>query len=348
MDPFAVSFNAMVEDPDHFADPRNRWTYCTEHNFLPVLDVSSQPFLDGFAPSTQFCCIATYRRGAWERRALDGSVPRRKSENLKPTAFLYESDSLPLEAQKYNVLPEGLKHVLSATFSGGKSVHVVVPLSDAVAEEIIDRDLDEAKAVYKALWRRVAEQCFASVDCLDHRCASFGRLARLPGATRQPDGNIQQCLFYNRECVPFDLPLLMEEAVAEVEERTREYTANAVLYAIRDQFNGGGHDYDDDLDHLRRSQAVSPDVRKALALQVLDGGDIPSESQLDGVSYIGVAGYLNRWLPALTEEFVTRAKAAHPSNLTRPVGEYLNREPAEDDEDEDADMTDEEVATANQ
>ena len=342
--------NVMDANPDYFVSPESRRAFCFDYHFLPVLDTRSQPSLESFDPLTQFFCAADYRREAWVQYRQTHVLPRRKAANLKPTAFIYECDTLPLDAQQKNIRAEALPHILSVTYSGGKSLHVAVPIPDAIAEAIIDRDLDEARKVYRRLWGLVAEQCFIDPDRLDKACATIGRLSRLPGVVRYPAANgridtsanspalpLQQCLFLNGNGEYIDFEPLLDEVVSGIADEERERERNIVLYAMRDMFRDFG-DYGDALEHLRNSQAKWPNSKKRLALRVLDGGDIPSQSLLeDGLSYISVVGYLKKQFPQLAEEFVGKVKAAHPTNLPRDIEEYLVDD---DEDDEDADAND--------
>lgn len=331
-----MSANIIIQAPDHFKALDNRLAFCMDNNFLPVLDAHAQPYIGMLHPATQFFCTATYRPEVWAQFKMIHLVPERKGVNLVPTALVFEGDKAPLEEQMANIRPEAFGHILSITYSGNRSLHVIVPIPKAIGEEIVDRELSDARAIFKGLWRVVGEQCFSDPTLLDDKCASIGRLSRLPGARRYPaiEGHIdlkadatgfpvQECRFLNGKCSPLDFKPLIDEVSADVEARAKERADNTVLYALQDLFNGF-EDYGDALEHLRNSQAKWPSAHKALALQVLDGGDIPSESQLDsGLKYIGVVHLLNCRFPQLTEAFVSKVKAAHPSNLTRDISEYL-------------------------
>ena len=344
MDIISSSNNIMAGDPGLFDDPRNRKSFCDAYHFLPVEDVTSQPCLTDALPAraSHFCC-ATYRDEVWAQYRRDGIVPRRIGANLKPTALLYESDTLPLDGQQRNIRTEALPHIVSVTFSGGKSLHTVVPIPDDVGEAIIDRPVDDAKRVYRSMWREVAPILFHDSGCLDRACATIGHLSRLPGARRYDAAGgytdpawlpVQLCLYLNAQPEYLDFGPVLDAAVAEVKRDKKERVREILRHSVDDIF-ADFSDYGEDLAHLSKSQMKYPKARKKLALQVLNGGPIPPESQLDnGLTYIGTVRYLHRNFKHLARRFVELVKAAHPSNLPMPVDYYLGDEDEEEEQDE--------------
>ena len=342
MELFSSPDNIMAGNPGLFDDPQNRKKFCDTYRLLPVEDVKSQPWLSDSLPAhaSHFCC-ATYREKVWAKYRRNGDVPRRIGENLKPTALMYESDTLTLDQQRRNIRPEALGHILSVTHSGGKSLHVVVPIPDDVGEAIINRRIQDAKRVYRSVWKRVGPVLFYDPTSLDCSCATIGHLSRLPGARRNDAAGgytdpawlpVQRCLYLNAQPENLDFGPVLDAAVAEVElgkkERVREY----LRHSAEDYF-ADFSDYGADLVHLRKSNLKYPRARKKLARQVLDGGPIPSESQLDnGLTYIGTVRYLHRNFRHLARRFVKLVKAAHPSNLPRPVEDYLRDEDEQEEE----------------
>ena len=209
--------NLIKENPAFFANVQARKKFCHENHFMPIYDFMYQPNKDGIVyPATQFFCTADYRPEVW-KRWQKGEEVKRVGENLVPTAFLFEADGIGLEEQKRNINLERLNHVLSITYSGSKSLHVIVPILPCDGFAMAGNS-----QLYKACWAEVAKRLFKDISVLDERCASIGRLSRMPGATRYKrtkDGKLdlsaadkeQRCIFLNDAVEPLRLGLFIDD-----------------------------------------------------------------------------------------------------------------------------------------
>lgn len=94
----------------------------------------------------------------------------RSDANVKShTRFLFESDTLSLKEQ-CDLLKEVQPYVTRATFSGSKSLHIIVQVADE-HEEVCAK-------CYKAVWRAMNELLFK--NSADKACANPSRLTRRP------------------------------------------------------------------------------------------------------------------------------------------------------------------------
>ena len=111
-----------------------------------------------------------------------GLGDNRKGENTSAMRnFLYEFDTLPLETQK-NIFKRHRDIVSMATYSGGKSIHMIIQ----VADHPTDRD------EYRYVWKLLRDRYFPSAD---GQCNDCLRLSRTPNAVR--DNGRKQILICN-------------------------------------------------------------------------------------------------------------------------------------------------------
>ncbi len=308
--------DTMKDTTTYFDDIQHREDFCRANRFLPVDDCYSQPNMNGeVLPGTQFFMAATYKKDLVNEAVKTGTQLTRKTENLISTAFVFESDSMTLQEQRDNIREEAFKHILSITYSGKKSLHIVVPIStnDGLA-------ITGGKE-YKYLWMEVAKLIFKDADKLDPQCASIGRLTRLPGAKRKDSGTKQACEFYNNECEAISLKPFIDEW------RKREQSQQ-MTFAIRGVFKKyetrKDTDFASQLNHLVKSYDKSPSPSKQIAIMVLRDGRTPSSNFLPaGGSYIGTVKLLQNRFPLLLESFVDSVQQAHPSCLPRKKEAYL-------------------------
>lgn len=109
---------------------------------------------------------------------------RLKSEVKKYQSFLFESDSTPLEIQ-FQLLPTimELGIVRMATYSGGKSIHLIVSVSDDLL--LGDEGSDEANDRYKNIWLGLARILSdVGLDLSDASNKNPVTLSRIPGQYR--------------------------------------------------------------------------------------------------------------------------------------------------------------------
>ena len=308
--------NTMNEQTSYFDTVQHREDFCRKNRFLPVDNCKCQPNMDGKVhDGTQFFAAATFKQELVNEAIKTGTQLTRKTENLIPTAFVFESDSMTLQEQRENIREEAFKNILSITYSGKKSLHVVVPISPQDGTAIT------GGKEYKHLWREVAQLVFKDADKLDIQCATIGRLTRLPGATRNDSGKKQACEFYNEACETIDLKNFMEKWREQEREQQMVLSIRGVFqkYESRNDL-----DFDAQLRHLEQSNGKSPTPSKKIAIMVLRDGNTPSSNFLPaGGSYIGAVKLLQNRFPLLLEPFVESVQQAHPSCLPRRKEAYL-------------------------
>ena len=140
----------------------------------------------------------------------------RKSKDLRPIAFLYESDTLSKKEQKQLInscLSDFRENVLSVTDSGNKSYHSVVWIDE--------QDRDMVRSDPKFYWDAVKTRIFGNDAEMDEACATNGRLTRLQYGTRST-GEKQTCLFYNPDVKGIDLSMYREDYECKLRQRRYE------------------------------------------------------------------------------------------------------------------------------
>lgn len=149
----------------------------------------------------QFFCINPLKPGA-----------RRKDENVAVYRnFLLEIDKLPLAEQEPAIAALGVPYT-SITYSGGKSLHIIISLEEPCKTEKEYRDL--------------GLRLMAAVPICDPTTKNPSRLSRTPGSTR--DNGVHQGLVSLRGPVPRAVleAFLIARGVTEVPkgkgERVRE------------------------------------------------------------------------------------------------------------------------------
>lgn len=125
----------------------------------------------------------------------------RNKENVAAYVnFMFESDNMPLAAQ-FELLPKiiELEIVRTITFSGGKSLHLIVSCADDLV--LGEPGSDTANERYRAIWlgleRMLNTIGFVNIDKSNKNPVG---LSRLPGATRS-NGIVQE-LLYTGKLVP--------------------------------------------------------------------------------------------------------------------------------------------------
>jgi len=106
----------------------------------------------------------------------------RKGENIAAMRnFLYEFDAIPLETQK-KIFKRHRDIVSMATYSGGKSIHMII--------QVLDFPTD--KDQYRYVWKLLRDKYFPLAD---RQCNDCLRLSRTPDAKR--DNGKRQVLICN-------------------------------------------------------------------------------------------------------------------------------------------------------
>lgn len=247
----------------------------------------------------EFLCSSTYIPGKF-----NGTMSR-KSLNMKPVFFVYESDDLTKEEQHLAIQPalldpEKRKYIFSATDSGSKSLHILVYIDPEYQEE--------ALRSYKYYWRQTGEYIFGKeyMDKCDQNVASNARLTRMPGGTRD-NGNLQKCFYINRKVEGFKFTdewlLVVDESVRREKEAEEQ---NLKLL----QENKERHGNYDEMTILNRFYKARPD-KWEIAKTLVDGGDPGSGSNMYGaISMLKKAGLVE--LASIAKQV---AHQYHPSNI---------------------------------
>lgn len=110
--------------------------------------------------------------------------PHRSDDNcLYHTRFLFESDSLPIEAQ-WEYAKRHKDNIMRVTFSGKKSIHVIIEFTS-------DKELF-CHENYKLIWQFLNQYLFDG-NC-DKACANPSRLTRRPNVVRADTNKEQKLL----------------------------------------------------------------------------------------------------------------------------------------------------------
>lgn len=110
--------------------------------------------------------------------------PHRSDDNcLFHTRFLFESDSLPIEAQ-WEYAKKYKDNIMRVTFSGKKSIHIVMEFTSD-KEKFCSEN-------YKLIWQYLNLSLFDG-NC-DKACANPSRLTRRPGVVRADTNKLQKLL----------------------------------------------------------------------------------------------------------------------------------------------------------
>lgn len=333
MDIPATVPNYMANHPDHFRRCEARTEFCNRNGFLTCFDRYSKHPKHIAYPNTQFIVTGTYKPEAWQRIKAGEMEADRKSENLLPTAFVYECDEVPLQRQVDNIRPDAYGNILSVTYSGGKSIHVLVPIAPRFREA-----LAKPHTIFKEVWGQTAKRLFHDPGILDGACATIGRLSRMPGVARlnrdekdwlilDPEGcPVQECYFLNIGVEPIDIGA---EIDAALEMERQEQMAREAQSVFRKYRRTGDDDDDENIEseirHLENSNQRFPSEAKRIAIDVLVHGIIPSSKQLVGKNsyYAAYCCLKNNFGEGVTRLFVEKVKAEHPTCFPLRVDEYL-------------------------
>lgn len=253
-----------------------------------------------FESTGEFLVTAEYTEEA-KKEIMAGKDIDRKGENMRPVFFVYESDDLPKDEQLKKAMEVKEKFpeaVFSITDSGSKSIHTLVYIKPEY-RDLVEKD-------FKYAWSLVGERLFGSTEHLDRQCASIARLSRLPGGIRDNGAN-QTCYYINRKVKGLDLTwvcMSIPNRLAQKEQRLSKYME------IRKQLEEGGYDFDT-VEHLKRAVAKSNNPSGQLAVDLVEGRQTPSGSNL-----IGAIGYASRVCGPYVESLVKEeAHRQHPTNI---------------------------------
>lgn len=295
--------NLKSKDPN---DPSNNLRYVND---------TYDKELSKDSTDKEFICTAKYNK-EYEEELNNGNItPDRKSEHLTPTFFVYESDTLSLNEQKELINKANINHIYTATFSGSKSVHYLVPIEQSQANEI--------KKDFKYYWNKAGEIVFNKeiMKSMDSNCASIGRLSRNPNAYRKiGNANVKQDLLYkNDDVIPVNLNQIIKEHNKEIKSK-EEF--NKVKLKINESINAQLPQLNNnkDINYLERCYNKNHNENVGMALQVLNGMTLPSGSNLIGITYTLKQMDVD---VELRKQIITILKQQHPTNLSKKVEEYL-------------------------
>ena len=269
----------------------------------------------------EFICAAIFSDKAM-RSVLEGKTDsdnfkngflRRVDMNMIPYFFVYESDDLPLAEQLSiidKILDGPAKNVItSVTFSGSKSIHVLVKIPEKYRLDI--------KRDFKYYWDIVAQYIYQDhKDNLDKACASVSRLTRKPNGVRD-NGVKQTCYYYNK-----DACLLESQFEWTVPIHNEELRKMELELAEKERQR-----------LLRRDALKEEDEFEKLERMHTKGGSGPFEVAYNAIQGICPAG--ENYVAALTSlksrgfsrdiqrVMLENVSAAHPTNISRTRVEYL-------------------------
>lgn len=152
-----------------------------------------------------------------------------KADNcLKHTRFLFEHDDISMDAQK-KMLEEKKAYIVRATYSGSKSIHMIVQFDDRCEEF--------CKKWYRNIWRWLEHNYFPGTDS---QCCNPNRLTRAPGLVRFDTNKVQELLFENESNLITNNRDIVKELVSAKkrwEEEAIEEEKNREIQKIRSKFS---------------------------------------------------------------------------------------------------------------
>lgn len=260
------------------------------------------------SPDTQYLVTATPKTEYLQEIMKTGEAPDRKGAHYNPVFFVYEIDDTSLETQAKIAEAVYKKNIFSITDSAHKSLHILVKIDPAQAEQIGNDN--------KYYWRYTAEKLFGKevASHFDEHCSDTTRLSRFPngirnGDTKHPEcnGRKQTCLYLNKDCEPIDLKKAIDDHYDdEMEKLIERY---AVMYKARSTRYDNSDP--DTVEHLKAAVNKSHNESGQIAVQLIDGYDPGS-----GQNYIGAIRYAELLCGPKTAALVrSLAHKLHPTNI---------------------------------
>ena len=178
-------------------------------------------------PTAQYCSNCVMH---------DGSkvTLKSKNEDVRPVVMAFESDEMTIEEQEANIKSNAWS---AKTFSGNKSLHVLVQVPDEVSLKLDQIDSCDKYSVYHRLYRLVADALFFSTAKLDMQCKSWLRKFRTPDGIR--DNGAEQTAMFNDAPSALNWDSLLEFAIlAQCEhEKNLKKTDKTSIKEFRDASN---------------------------------------------------------------------------------------------------------------
>lgn len=257
-------------------------------------------------------CLVNYVKAL---KAGENPILDRKAENLIPTAFVYESDGLDLSSQKRIVKKllesEFKENVLSITYSGNKSIHILIKIRNDQGGAIKD--------IFKEIWYQAGEHIFGEdIKYMDKACASVGRLTRLPGAINLTTGKKQICYYLNPRAKGLWMnPDGIEDLKATI--KNKKNNDNAIEKKENKTYNN-------DIDEQFRAICnKSKNSSAQIALDILESGHAPQGNDLIfAVKYVANLIKYNSKFHSIGQRLVDICHEQHPSNIVyKTIDEYI-------------------------
>lgn len=221
----------------------------------------------------------------------------RKIDDLVPTGFSFESDSLTMPEQE-TMLNEVVKNPLvnDACYSGNKSIHyhVLMEPTPMTADQ------------YKYCWHELAKVIFGDkYDTLDKAMSNMNRLTRKPNAVRKDNGVEQSLLYYSDNRTMFDPSKYLNDY------KTRLANVPTIEYEHSTD-HGLEYNTDHDLEYLKNSYNKNHKDTIRLALDAIEGKAIPAGANMIGSLY--ALKNMNVDVEIL-RRVATEFNRQHPSNI---------------------------------
>jgi hypothetical protein len=149
---------------------------------------------------------------------LPDENPKRSDKTcMKYTRFLFEHDDISMESQMA-MLEEKKPYIVRATYSGSKSIHMIVEFSpeyNMLCEKW-----------YKQIWKWLEKNYFPGTDT---KCSNPSRLTRAPSVTRSDTGKEQKLLYEEPDNYIDKVPGILERlSTAEREWRCEQDRINTL------------------------------------------------------------------------------------------------------------------------
>lgn len=142
---------------------------------------------------------------------MNSVSPRKDSNCKKFTRFLFEFDDMKLDAQT-EIMVANQDLLVRATFSGSKSIHMIVEFEDKYNEF--------CKKWYKYIWRWLERNVFPGAD---PKCSNPSRLTRCPSVVRHDTGLVQKLMFSSDNYISKN-----EELMAKMEDASKKWGRNEI------------------------------------------------------------------------------------------------------------------------
>lgn len=141
----------------------------------------------------------------------DESPKRSDKTCMKYTRFLFEHDDISMESQMA-MLEDKKPYIVRATYSGSKSIHMIVEFSPEYNRL--------CEKWYKQIWKWLERNYFQGTDT---KCSNPSRLTRAPEVTRSDTGKVQKLLYDEPDNFIDKVPGILEQlSTAEREWRCEE------------------------------------------------------------------------------------------------------------------------------